>query len=95
MLISATPDWIAGWCCLQTSLTDHAADSFPKAPDDAELEAAYRFFGNERVTPEAILAPHLRQSAKRSSQHDHVLVVHDTTSSNSAAPHLVKDSAGL
>ena len=31
--------------------------SFPKALDDAELEAAYRFFGNERVTPEAILAP--------------------------------------
>jgi hypothetical protein len=64
---------------LATSLADRAAESFPKALDDAELEAAYRFFGNERVTPEAILAPHFRQSAKRSSQHDDVLVVHDTT----------------
>src|SRR6516165_7000998 len=52
---------------------------FPKALDDAELEAAYRFFGNDRVTPEAILAPHLRQSAKRCSTHERVLVVHDTT----------------
>jgi hypothetical protein len=52
---------------------------FPKALDDAELEAAYRFFGNERVTPEAILAPHVRQTAKRASEHARVLVVHDTT----------------
>ena len=52
---------------------------FPKALDDAELEAAYRFFGNDRVTPEAILAPHLRQSARRACEHQRVLVVHDTT----------------
>jgi hypothetical protein len=31
------------------------------------------------VTPEAILAPHLRQSAKRAHEHERVLVVHDTT----------------
>jgi hypothetical protein len=52
---------------------------FPKALDDAELEAAYRFLGNGRVTPEAILAPHLRQSARRAQEHERVLVVHDTT----------------
>ncbi len=52
---------------------------FPKALDDAELESAYRFFGNARVTPEAILAPHLRQSARRACEHQRVLVVHDTT----------------
>jgi hypothetical protein len=52
---------------------------FPKALDDAELEAAYRFFGNERVTPEAILAPHLRQTAQRAARLSRVLVVHDTT----------------
>lgn len=52
---------------------------FPKALDDAELEAAYRFFGNDRVTPEAILAPHFRQSARRAREHECVLVVHDTT----------------
>ena len=52
---------------------------FPNALDDAELEAAYRFFGNDRVTSEAILAPHFRQSGRRAGEHDRVLVVHDTT----------------
>ena len=64
---------------LVTSLADRAGESFPKALDDAELEAAYRFFGNERVTPEQILAPHFRQTAKRCAKHEDVLVVHDTT----------------
>jgi len=55
------------------------AAGFPTVLDDAELEAAYRFFGNDRVTPEAILAPHLRQSARRACEQQDVLVVHDTT----------------
>ena len=55
------------------------AASFPKALDDAELEAAYRFFGNEAVTPEAILAPHFRQTARRAGSSAQVIVVHDTT----------------
>jgi hypothetical protein len=57
---------------LASSLADRAADGFPKALDDAELEAAYRFFGNDRVTPEAIYA-------KRAAGHRDVLVVHDTS----------------
>jgi hypothetical protein len=64
---------------LVTSIADRAAESFPKALDDAELEGAYRFFGNDRVTPEAILAPHFRQTARRAAQHQDVLVVHDTS----------------
>ena len=64
---------------LVTSVVDRPAESFPKALDDAELEAAYRFFGNDRVTPDAILAPHYRQTAKRAAQHERVLVVHDTS----------------
>jgi hypothetical protein len=64
---------------LVTSLADRAGESFPKALDDAELEAAYRFFGNDRVTSEAILAPHFRESAKRVAGHRDVLVVQDTT----------------
>jgi hypothetical protein len=61
------------------SLADRSSESFPKALDDAELEGAYRFFGNAKVTPEAILAPHYRQTARRASSHEDVLVVHDTT----------------
>ncbi len=64
---------------LADQLSGRPGESFPKALDDAELEAAYRFFGNERVTPEAILAPHFRESARRAEKHDRVLVIHDTT----------------
>jgi len=64
---------------LADRLADRPGESFPKALDDAELEAAYRFFGNERVSPEGILAPHVRQAARRAAGHAHVLVVHDTT----------------
>lgn len=64
---------------LADRLAERPGESFPKALDDAELEAAYRFFGNDNVSPEAILAPHFRQTARRASKHDYVLVVHDTT----------------
>lgn len=66
-------------CLLADSIAARPGESFPKALDDAELEAAYRFFGNEAVTPEAILAPHFRQSARRAGDLDRVIVVHDTT----------------
>jgi len=66
-------------CILAERLADRPAESFPKALDDAELEAAYRFFGNDQVTPDAILAPHFRQTAKRSAAAARIVVVHDTT----------------
>jgi hypothetical protein len=64
---------------LLDTLADRGGQSFPKALDDAELEGAYRFFGNAKVTPEAILAPHFRQTARRAARHERVLVVHDTS----------------
>jgi hypothetical protein len=64
---------------LAERLAERPGESFPRALDDAELEGAYRFFGNAKVTPEAILAPHIRQTARRSSELKQVLVVHDTT----------------
>src|SRR5262245_2511157 len=64
---------------LSDRLAERPDASFPKALDDAELEAAYRFFGNDSVSPEAILAPHFRQSGRRAAEHRRVLVVHDTT----------------
>jgi hypothetical protein len=66
-------------CVLAEQLADRSSESFPKALSDAELEAAYRFFGNDDVKPDAILAPHFRQSAKRASGLPRVVVVHDTT----------------
>jgi transposase-like protein len=64
---------------LADRLAERPDASFPKALDDAELEAAYRFFGNDSVSPEAILAPHFRQSARRAAERKRVLIVHDTT----------------
>ena len=55
---------------LADQLAERPGESFPKALDDAQLEAAYRFFGNDRVSPEAILAPHFRQSARRAAEHE-------------------------
>jgi hypothetical protein len=56
------------------------SSSFPQVfDDDADLEAAYRFLGNARVTPELILSGH--RDAVRGRMHDTEcsLVVHDTT----------------
>ncbi len=64
---------------LADQLAERPDESFPRALDDAQLEAAYRFFGNDRVSPEAILAPHFRQSARRAAERERILVVHDTT----------------
>lgn len=55
------------------------SESLPKLFDDAALEAAYRFFANHRVTPEAILAPHIEATKARCAEQDAFLVIHDTT----------------
>jgi transposase-like protein/DDE family transposase len=54
--------------------------SFPDATKtDAALEATYRFFQNEEVSPEKILAPHIAATVRRAQQDGTVLVAHDTT----------------
>lgn len=54
--------------------------SFPKAAGSAAaLEATYRFFGNEAVTPAAILEPHIRATVARCAQAGTVVVPHDST----------------
>ena len=54
--------------------------TLPKATKTtAAREAAYRFFGNFRVTADRILAPHRRATAKRCRDAGRVYVVSDTT----------------
>jgi hypothetical protein len=53
--------------------------SFPKAMSDAELEAAYRFFGNVKVEPAEVLRPHFEQTVARMAAAGTVLVAHDTS----------------
>lgn len=53
--------------------------SFPKTLAEAELEGAYRFFGNPKVDPEGILGPHVRQTVARIGESEVALALHDTT----------------
>jgi hypothetical protein len=72
---------------LAEQLARAPATSFPKAAtSDSELEATYRFLGNDRVTPEEILMPHVRQTlARMAKQAAPVVVAHDTTEFNFGA----------
>ena len=45
----------------------------------AEMEAAYRFCDNDKVTPDKILQPHFQATRKRILEHDVALLVQDTT----------------
>jgi hypothetical protein len=53
--------------------------SFPKIFSPAELEGAYRFFGNPLVTSDDVLSGHYESVAAQSRVSRAVLVVHDTT----------------
>jgi Transposase DNA-binding/Transposase DDE domain len=54
--------------------------SIPRAmKSDAQLEGAYRFFQNERVTLDRLIEPHLEATTLRAATVDELLVVHDTT----------------
>ena len=44
-----------------------------------ETQAAYRFFDNEKVTAEKVLAPHREATLQRIQQHPVVLCVEDTS----------------
>src|SRR5271170_7545443 len=53
--------------------------SFPEVFNDAELEGAYRFFGNRAVTPDLILSGHLDHTRRACDDEATVLVIHDST----------------
>jgi hypothetical protein len=61
------------------ALAKDPSASLPSLCTSAELEGAYRFFSNVRVTPERILEPHFEQTHERAAKEDRVLVAHDTT----------------
>lgn len=66
-------------CVMVEELLDEPACSFPDAFDDDELEGAYRFLRNKRVTPDGILAPHYDAALLRMAKASDVLLIHDTT----------------
>ncbi len=65
---------------LATVLGDQPPASLPAAcADPATLKAAYRFFDNDAVPPEAILVSHVQATYARLATVPQVLAVHDTT----------------
>ena len=60
----------------------------------AEMEAAYRFFDNDKVSPERILQPHIDATLERISQSDFVLLVQDTTEIDLTRPKQQVQGAG-
>jgi hypothetical protein len=56
--------------------------SFPKALNDVDLKAVYRFFDNKQVDPENRLGAHLEQTLTRMQPFPVVLVAQDTTECN-------------
>jgi hypothetical protein len=60
----------------------------------AELEAAYRFFANENVTPNKIHAPHYAKTRQRIAEHPVCLFVQDTTELNLTRPNQQVQGAG-
>ncbi len=55
-------------------------DSIPAATATrTELEGTYRFFANEKVTPERILSTHFECTRRRCSEQSVALLVQDTT----------------
>jgi hypothetical protein len=67
---------------LLEQLSEGAGESIPMACQDwANTKAAYRFFSNERVTEEDILAGHFQATRERfaATTDETVLILHDTT----------------
>jgi len=47
--------------------------------DWASVKASYRFFDNEKVTPQKIIEPHINNTVRRCLGHKYILVIQDTT----------------
>lgn len=65
---------------LLDQLSSKPNESIPAACGGwADINAAYRFFDNDKVTPEKVLAPHGDATVKRCREHSVVLVAQDTS----------------
>src|SRR5208282_4607695 len=60
----------------------------------AEMEAAYRFFDNDKVTFEKVLAPHVGCTIERLAAQEVALLVQDTTEIDLTRPEQQVEGAG-
>ena len=62
------------------NLLENPGESFPDTfSNESDLEGAYRFFRNDKVHWEKVLAPHLASTITKANQCGKILAVHDTT----------------
>lgn len=81
---------------LVCQLSQDPQGSFNRAcPTAAQRKAAYRFFGNQQVEPQRVLAAHTASTWRRMAAQRRVLVVQDTTSLNYATHPATKDLGPL
>ena len=78
-----------------SDLGNHPNESIPAAcKGRAEMQAAYRFFDNDKVSFEKVLAPHIRQSLQRMAGHETVLLVQDSSEIDLTRPEQAVAGAG-
>src|SRR5947209_12285551 len=62
------------------AIAQHPAASLPaQMPDEAALEATYRFLQTPDVTYEQLIGPHVAQTREQASKQQQVLLIQDTT----------------
>jgi hypothetical protein len=72
-------------------LSEHPTMPINQATGDwSSTKGAYRFFDNEKVSPEAILSPHFENTVNRMMHHNVVLCIQDTTSFNYGSHEVLK-----
>ena len=59
-----------------------------------EMTAAYRFFDNDKVTPQGVLQPHYDRTKQRMAENPVVLIVQDTTEMDVTRPEAQVVGAG-
>ncbi len=80
---------------LLDNLSQASTASIPAACNDrAEMVAAYRFFDNEKVQFENVIAPHIESTYRRINNQKIVLLVQDTTELDLTRPHSEVAGAG-
>lgn len=78
-----------------SDLGNHPNASIPAAcKGRAEMQAAYRFFDNDKVSFEKVLAPHVRRSLQRMAGHETVLLVQDSSEIDLTRPEQAVAGAG-
>ncbi len=76
------------FCMLLDRLSSSSTSSIPAACNShSETVAAYRFFNNDKVQFENVLAPHIDSTYRRINRQHTVLLVQDTTELDLTRPH--------